>query len=59
MLGKKPKLMLALDTPVEVTELEMKKPASSKDKAIQPYLAKIKTADGTEGWMLLANLARA
>ena len=51
--------MLALDTPVEVTELEMKKPASSKDKAIQPYLAKIKTADGTEGWMLLANLARA
>jgi hypothetical protein len=49
---------LPRDTVVEVTALEMKKPAGPKDKAAQPYIANIKTADGKTGWMRLANLAR-
>jgi hypothetical protein len=56
--GKKPKLQLPLNTVVEVTTLEMRKPKHPKDKSVQPYLAKIKTDDGTEGWMRLANLTR-
>ncbi len=57
-LSKKPKLLLPRDTPVEVTALERKKPEGPKDKAIQPYLAEIKIADGTVGWVRLANLAK-
>ena len=56
--GKKPTLQLPLNTVVEVTSLEMRKPKDPKDKNVQPYIAKIKTDDGTEGWMRLANLTR-
>jgi hypothetical protein len=49
---------LPRDTVVEVTALEMKKPAGPKDKATQPYIANIKTADGKAGWMRLSNLTR-
>jgi hypothetical protein len=57
-LGKKAKLELPRDTVVEVTALERKTAEDPKDKSTQPWVAKIKTADGTEGWMRLANLAR-
>jgi hypothetical protein len=49
---------LPRDTVVEVTALEMKTPAGPKDKATQPYIANIKTADGKAGWMRLSNLTR-
>ncbi len=49
--------VLKRDTVVDVTALELKKPAGRKDKATQPYIANIKTAGGVVGWMRLANLA--
>ena len=49
--------LLKRDTVVDVIALELKKPTSRKDKATQPYIANVKTADGVKGWMLLANLA--
>lgn len=57
-LRKKSKLKLALNTPVDVTAVEMRTPEEPKDKWVATYSAKIMTTDGTEGWMRLANLTR-
>ena len=54
----KEQLSLDVNTEVEVTAVERKTPESSKDKSVQPYVAKIKTKEGKEGWVRLANLTR-
>ena len=49
---------LKRDTVVEVKAFARKDPASKDDKSLQPHIANVKTDDGKEGWMRLANLAR-
>lgn len=49
---------LKRDAVVDVTALELKKPAGRKDKSIQPYIVNVRTDAGVVGWMRLANLAR-
>jgi hypothetical protein len=49
---------LKRDAVVDVTALELKKPAGPKDKSIQPYIVNVITDAGIVGWMRLANLAR-
>jgi hypothetical protein len=52
------KMTLKRDAVVDVTALELKKPAGPKDKSIQPYIVNVITDAGIVGWMRLANLAR-
>ena len=57
-LGKKLEQSLNVNVEVEVIAVERKKPGDPKDKSVQPYVANIKTQDGTVGWMRLVNLTR-
>jgi hypothetical protein len=49
---------MPVNTEVEVTAVERKKPGDPKDKSVQPYVANIKTKDGQVGWVRLVNLTR-